>query len=456
MAKNHVETLNLTRYSSRVLSTAAASQTTVKSKKKHKLHCRLTELLNDPSGSSVEATLDKLMKERKDLKKELTVSSLIGFVRELRRFKRYKHALALMDWMEKRGMDIGINNQAIRVDLISKVQGTNIAEDYISTLPQEAKNEKTYAALLSNFCSSKMEKKALSLYEKMKTLNLASTSLISNNIMTLYLKLNQPEKILDHFQEMEELNIYPDRVTYGLLMNGYSSLNDMESAERVIKEMEGGGRITPDWTIYCNLASLYNSSGQFEKSRSILKKAEETIDIKNRTPYEFLITSYAAAGSLPDVHRVWNILKTSFHKTTNRSYLSMLNALRKLGDIDGIKQRFEEWESKCEYYDAKVAHVVIKAYLRNGMTEEAENILKRGSEKGVDYTIGMLELFVVSCLEVCDMQLATKYLKQMKSKGWKCGKAKMAWFTKYYEETKEVDGGEEFFSTLKELDCLNV
>ena len=102
----------------------------------------------------------------------------------------------LMDWMVKvKGMNMSFTNHAIRIDLISKVKGVEAAEDYFSKLPEPAKLERTYGALFNCYCSEKMLGKALALYEKMKELGFASNNLLHNNLMGLYMKLEQPEKV---------------------------------------------------------------------------------------------------------------------------------------------------------------------------------------------------------------------------------------------------------------------
>lgn len=363
--------------------------------------------------------------------------------------------LQLIDWMEKRGEEITVNGQAVRLDLISKVKGVNMAEAYFSNLPESEKNQKTYAALLCGYCQAKMVDKAHALYEKMKELNLASTSLVSNNIMTLYMKLGKPEKVIAHFQEMKAVDISPDRVTYGLVVNSYASLNDIESAERVIKEMKGGGKVSPDWTIYCSLAAFYNSSGLFHKSKSVLKKAEGIMNRKDRAPFEYLISLYAAAGSLGDVKRVWNLLKDTFTKMTNRSYMCMLDALRKLGDVHGLKECFSEWESGYDSYDVRLADIVVDAYLKNGMAGEAEALWKK-AEKALETARGsdfrMLEMFIDYYLKKRDMGLVLKYLEMVRSKGWKPGKERSkALLESVVADEAKVDGAEKFVETLKQL-----
>ncbi|KAM0954498.1 putative tetratricopeptide-like helical domain superfamily [Dioscorea sansibarensis] len=165
------------------------------------LYRRLSALGKAPKGSVVE-TLNGWLREGR----AITFNELMKDVRELRRYKRFDHALELMDWMEKRSMTFNEGTHAIRIDLISKVRGIDAAESYFNSLPEVVQNQLTYGALLSIYCQVKMEDKAIAIYEKMKELNLTSRTLVHNNLLALYSKLGQPEKALSKLDDVDALN----------------------------------------------------------------------------------------------------------------------------------------------------------------------------------------------------------------------------------------------------------
>ncbi|KAJ6794328.1 pentatricopeptide repeat-containing protein, mitochondrial-like [Iris pallida] len=426
---------------------------TARKEEKKNLYRRLSGLKKDPNGS-VEETMSGWLREGE----VVTESQLTTIVRELRRYKNYNHALQVTDWMENKGMEITFGTHAVRIDLLAKVKGVDASERYFSSLPEPAKNQKTYGALFNVYCQEKMADKVISLHEKMKELNLASSTLVSNNLMTLHMKLGHPEKVPEHFEEMKAANISPDKVTYGLLMNSYASMKDIESVERVVEEMKGG-QVAMDWSTYCNLAFYYNSAGLFEKADSALKSAERVMKRHDRDPYDHLLTLYAAAGNLAEVNRIWKLLKSSFKVITNMNYLSMFTALRKLGDTDGLKQCFQEWESVYVTYDIRLVNVVIDAYLTVDMVDEALALWEKAKEKGVRSDFKTLELFAEYFMERRDISSVLKFLELMaglvKPKGFKANKERMTAFLKHLEEVKDVDAAEGLCRHMKKLECLN-
>ncbi|KAG1359164.1 pentatricopeptide repeat-containing protein [Cocos nucifera] len=392
----------------RRLTTASAAQLKAQAAREEAewkpLYRRLSVLGGAPEGS-VTATLDQCEMEGW----RVTARWLMKHIRELRKYRRHKHALEMMHWMERRGMETPNGYHAIRLDLISKIKGIRSAEEYFSNLPEPAKNQRTYGALFGCYCSGRMMDRAVALFEKMKEWKFASNALIYNNLMSLYMKLGQLEKIPILFQEMKASNVLPDSCTYRIIMKSYVSMSDIVSVERVTQEM--GSQGASDCLTYCHLASLYNSAGLFEKAEIALKKAELVMGSHELSSFRLLISSYAAAGNLSEVKRVWNLFKARVPRPTNTNYLIMLEALRKLDDMDGLKQCFEEWESGCVNYDIRLVNIFIGAYLRRGMEDEAKLLREKADQKGEWSDEHTFVLFIDHYLKSRKLELAQKYSK---------------------------------------------
>ncbi|PKA55825.1 Pentatricopeptide repeat-containing protein [Apostasia shenzhenica] len=419
------------------------------------LYRRLSALGVAPEGS-VAKTMNKWLREGRAVR----VEELIKYVKELRKYQRYRHALELMDWMVKtRGVNLSYTNCAICLDLIGKVRGVKSAEEYFNGLPEPAKNERTYGALLNCYCSAKMDNKATALYDKMKDLNISSNTLVHNNLMSLHLKLKQPEKVRSVFRAMKTHNIALDNLSYCMVMNSYASQNDIEAVDGVIREMEEEGKLVIQWTAYSTLAAIYNSAGLFEKAESALKKLEGLIDGSSREPFHFLISLYAGARNLEEVKRVWKSLKATFPKQTNLSYFIMLHALNKLDDFESMKECFDEWVSVQEVYDLRIANLMLGAYLQKDMEREAKAILEEADEKGLKADLRTCNLFMDYYLKKCKIAAAMEWLKvlalEIKDRTWKLDRERMETFFMHFEKEKEVAGAEKFCKILKELGCIN-
>lgn len=385
---------------------------------------------------------------------------LMKLVKELRKYRKYKHALELVDWMVKvKGMNIPYSNHAVIIDLVHKVKGIEFAENYFANLPDSAKIAQTYGALFSCYCAEKMVDKVTSLYESMKELNFASDTLLHNNLMSFCLKLQQPKKMLTVLQYMKENNIVPDTVTCSILMNGYAAMDDIDSVERIAREMEEDKRFIVHWSAYSNLASIYISVNDFVKAKKALCKLEGLVfDEIDRKPFHFLISLHASARNLEGVERVWKMLKQKFTKLTNTCYYKKLHALDKLNEKEGLKECYEEWESVYDYYDVRLTNVVISCYLRNDMNEEAEMLYTRTKRKIENPDFRTCDLFLDYHLKKNDMNVALQWLEvasdMVQNSEWKLDKEKISLFLKYFDREKDLIGLEKFCEMTKKLSCL--
>ncbi|KAL5561029.1 hypothetical protein UlMin_030776 [Ulmus minor] len=407
------------------------------------------------TGGSVWKTLNQYVMEGKIIKK----LELKGCIKELRKFKHFHHALEIMEWMEMRKMNYSYADHAIRLDLIFSTKGIAAAEKYLNDLPSSAKNKLTYGALLNSYCNEAMESEAITLFKKIDDLEFISNPLAFTNLMTLYMKLGKPQKVLSLVQEMKLRNISPNTYTYNIWMQSYAALNDIAGVERVLEEIETVDGDKCEWTTYSNLADIYLKAGLFKKAKLALVKLEEELQPGPRNAYHFLISFYAELGKLGEVNRVWTKLNSIHLTFSNLSYLAMLQALSKLNDIEGLKKCFKEWESRCSFYDMRLVTVVIGAYLRHDLYKEAELVFEDATRRTKGSFLKAREQFMFFFLKNRQIDLALGFLdeavSEAKEEDWQPSPELVIAFLRYFEEEKDVDGAERVLNILKPFRCLD-
>lgn len=368
-----------------------------------------------------------------------------------------------MEWMQTGNIKFEPADYARQLDLLSQVKGISAAENYFNGLPESAKDKSTYGALLSCYCRVKWAIHALDLFEKMDKLHLLS-SIAFNNLMSLYMRLDFPEKVPPLVEEMKNRNIPLSILTYNIWITSYACLKDIEAVERVFEEVRHtNGEVQYDWTTFSNLAVAYVKAGLYEKAESTLKTLEEEIGKMGkrcgRQPFHYLISLYAGTANLVKVHEIWKHLKSTFKITANQSTLAMLEALARLNDVDGYKKIFEEWEATCSTYDKRLPYHAIGFYLKLGMSEEAEevfhSVLKRYNgnahwfwKRLMPYYRKIRQLdFALGCLETAIAVVKNNELRPTPGD--------VNRFMEYFKKESDVNNAEKLCKILKKVDLLD-
>lgn len=350
-----------------------------------------------------------------------------------------------------RKINFSLDDYAVHLDLVSKRKGLVEAEKYFDDLPPRAKNKYTYGALLNCYCKELMADKALALFDKMNELGYV-TSLAFTNLMSLFMRLGQPQKVPQLVHDMKQRKIPMTSFTYYVWMNSCASLNDLDGVERIYEEMRREDEDKIDWKTYSNLAAIYVKAGQFGKAELLLRKMEQVVKPHDREAYHCLLSLYAGTGNRGEVDRVWKSLK-SVSPVTNRSYLIMLSTLRKLNDMEGLTKCFKEWESRHVSYDLRLTRVAVSAYLSQNMNEEAASVFEEAIRRSKGPFFKIREMFMMFFLEKGQLDGAVSHLEdalsEVKDDEWRPSQQVVSAFLKYYEEETGLDGVEELAKILK-------
>ncbi|KAL6975394.1 hypothetical protein U1Q18_024190 [Sarracenia purpurea var. burkii] len=343
---------------------------------KNNLYSQISPLGN-PNLSMV-PVLDQWVQEGSKVRE----FELRRIIRDLRSRKRYSHALEISEWMSRKGLcPFSPGDRAVQLDLIGRVRGLKSAESYFHALNEQEKIDKTYGALLNCYVREGLVDKSISHMQKMEEMGFASSTLNYNDLMCLYMRTNQLEKIPDVLSFMKKNGIPPDIFSYRICLNSYGARSDLDNMEKLLKEMETQSHIPMDWTTYSTVANLYIKAGLKEKALISLKKLEEKL-CKDSLGYNHLISHLASLGNKNEVRRVWGVQKVACKKQVNRDYITMLGSLVKLGELEEAKALLKEWESSCHSYDFRVPNVLLIGYCQKGLIEKAEELLFDIIEKG--------------------------------------------------------------------------
>ncbi|EEF43265.1 pentatricopeptide repeat-containing protein, putative [Ricinus communis] len=387
--------------------------------KKVTLYSKISPL-GDPNTSLV-PELDNWVQDGNKVR----VGELQRIIRDLRKRNRFTQALEVSEWMNKKGICIFSSTEhAVQLDLIGKVRGFLSAENYFNNLMDHDKTDKTYGALLNCYVRQRQTDRSISHWQKMKEMGLASSPLAYNDIMCLYINLGLYEKVLHVLTEMKENKISPDNFSYRICINSYGARSDIQGMEKVLNEMECRLGNAMDWNTYAVVANFYIKAGLADKAVDALRKSEEKLDKKDGIGYNHLISLYATLGIKSEVLRIWDLQKSVCKRRINRDFVTMLESLVKLGDLEEAEKVLKEWESSGNFYDVRIPNIVVVGYSKNGLHEKAEASLEALMEKGRATTPNSWAMIASGYLEKGEKAKAFECMKaafslNVEKKGWK-------------------------------------
>ncbi|CAH1447413.1 unnamed protein product [Lactuca virosa] len=201
-------------------------------------------------------------------------------VRELRKLKRYKHALEVCEWMTlQQDIKLVEGDYAVHLDLIAKVRGINSAEKFFEDLPYQMKGQPTCTALLHTYVQHKDSSKVEALMAKMSECGFLKYPLPFNHMMSRYISNDQLQKLPGILQELKK-NTSPDIITYNLWLTTCNSQNDIITAEKIILELKKR-KVDPDWVTFSLLTSLYLKNSRHEDASLSVKEMEKRVSKKS-------------------------------------------------------------------------------------------------------------------------------------------------------------------------------
>lgn len=152
--------------------------------------------------------------------------------------------------------------------------------------------------------------------------------------------------------------------------------------------------------------------------------------------------------------------KSACKRHINRDFITMLESLVKLDEIEEAEQILKEWESSGNFYDVRVPNVVIIGYSRKGLYEKAETLLEELMEKGKVTTPNSWAIVAAGYLEKGMVEKAFECMKaafslHVKNKGWKPNPQVIADILSWLGDEGSAEDVEAFVTSLRSVIPVN-
>ncbi|KAK0581277.1 hypothetical protein LWI29_011988 [Acer saccharum] len=414
------------------------------------IYKKISFMENPEEGSA------SVLNEWENGSRKVTKWELCRVVKELRKYRRYKQALEVYEWMNNRGerYRLSASDAAIQLDLVGKVCGVISAEEFFLRLPDSLKDKRVYGALLNAYVRTKIKGNAELLMDKMRDKGYAIDSLPFNVMMTLYMNLKEFDKVDSMISEMIEKGVRLDIYSYNIWLSSCGAQGSVEKMEQVYEQMKMDRAINPNWTTFSTMATMYIKLGHIEKAEECLRRVESRITGRDRIPYHYLLSLYGGVGNKEEVYRVWNIYKSVFPSIPNLGYHAVMSSLIRIGDIEGVENIYEEWLTVRLSYDPRIANLIMGWYVKQGDFDQAETFYNHMVEVGGKPNSTTLEILAEGHIGEKRIPEALSCFKEAfadeGAKKWRPNPTNVSAFFKLCEEESDMASKEVLVGLLRQ------
>ncbi|WOH07035.1 hypothetical protein DCAR_0626464 [Daucus carota subsp. sativus] len=372
---------------------------------------------------------------------------------QLVKFKRYKHALEILNWMETQDrFQMTAADHAIRLKLITEEHSIDEAEKYFASIPSPSQKY-AFLHLLRFYVKEKDTEKAEDLMTKMNDSGMIVSPHPLNEMMKLYVATSQFAKVVFVIQHMKRNMIPRTVLSYNLWMTACAEVSGVSSVEVVFKLMEIDKHVVVGWSTLATLANIYLKEGLIDKATWAVKAAEKKLSAVNHLGYLFLMTIYTSLNNKDAILRLWEACKKVDRKITCANYMTVISSLVKLGHIYEAEEIFTEWESQCRKYDIRVSNILLGVYMRNGNTEKAEALHLRTSERGGQPNYKTWEILMEGWVKNQEMEKAVNAMKKgfamLKHCEWRPSSSIVETIARHFELTGDIGGATRYVGVIK-------
>eukprot|EP00929_Paragymnodinium_shiwhaense_P014175 TRINITY_DN12205_c0_g1_i1.p1 TRINITY_DN12205_c0_g1~~TRINITY_DN12205_c0_g1_i1.p1 ORF type:complete len:513 (+),score=137.48 TRINITY_DN12205_c0_g1_i1:132-1670(+) len=243
-------------------------------------------------------------------------------------------------------------------------------------------NTVTYTTLLKGFTASREANKVMSVYNEMRSQNIACNVITYNTILNAFAQSGAMTLASQIWQDMRsaEMPVDPDLVSYSTLIKGYASSGDMKRAYEVFKDLKSDPSKAPDEVLYNSLLDGCARERRVKEALQLMEEMQEsgvvpsnytlTIMVKLlgrskmlKQAYDLVDTVRERYGVQPNVQVYTCLISACFQCRQTKKGVALLDRMLD----EGLKP------------DDKAFEVIIRGCRQAGQTSLAEEVERRAA-----------------------------------------------------------------------------
>mmetsp|Transcript_10702 Transcript_10702/g.17615 ORF Transcript_10702/g.17615 Transcript_10702/m.17615 type:complete len:729 (+) Transcript_10702:59-2245(+) len=286
---------------------------------------------------------------------------------------------------------------------------------------------------------------ARSLMQEMKQLGLQPNRVTYNELInSVIARGGAKDDMWKILQEMTHAGLRPNQVTCSIMLkhlNATSSDAEISSAMDLMNSMEE----QMDEVLLSSVVEACVRVGKPDLLAHKLKQLQcsDRISIHGAHTYGSLIKAYGHASDIDGVWRCWKEMRRHHVKPSSITLGCMVEALVRNGDADGaydLIQQVQEDAQCCGVVNSVTYCSVLKGFTREKKLDRAWTLYKEMSQRSIEMSIVMYNTLIDACARVGRMDRVPSLLEDMKKSSIQANLITFSTMIKGHSQAGDVDG----------------
>ncbi|XP_031489324.1 pentatricopeptide repeat-containing protein At4g30825, chloroplastic [Nymphaea colorata] len=306
-------------------------------------------------------------------------------------------------------------------------------------------NQATFGMMMNLYKKSNNIAEAEFAFGQMRSFHLCCCVAYSA-MMTIYTRSGLYEKAEEVITFMKEDGVLPNTENWLVRLNTYCQQGKLEEAESVLRAMKQAGA-PPNIVAYNTLITGYGKKADIEGAQRVFHAIEKVKLVADETTYRSMVEGCGRAGKYEEALWFYKELKRLGFQPNASNFYTVINLQAKLEDDEGTIQTLKDMRAvgcqhssivssllqayerverlakvplilEASFYDALLrdqtsCSILVLAYIKHGMVDEALQVLQGKVWKDHVYEDNLYHLLICSCKEAGCYEHAVKIFMQM-------------------------------------------
>lgn len=353
-------------------------------------------------------------------------------------------------------------------------------------------NAITLTQLISRLCRSRNTDLAWNVLDDVMKLNGLKDVAPCNALLTGLGKEREFEKMNLLMRRMKDMDIQPNVITFGILINHLCKFRRIDDALEVFERMKGEKEakvVAPDAITYNTLIDGLCKVGRQEEGSSLMRMMRSDGCVPNTVTYNCLIDGYCKSGEIEKAHELFNqmaneqvvpnviTLNTLVDgmckhgrissaveflremqqkglKGNSVTYTVFINAFCKVNNIDKAMEFFDEMFKAGCFPDSIVYYTLICGLAQAGRLDDASFVMSKLKEAGFRLDLVCFNILISEFCKRNKLDKANELLNEMELVGVKPDSVTYNTLISYFSRTGNFKLAHKFMKRMTKHEGL--